>query len=230
MIIYPLQSFGLGDIIFCQKLVKDWILEGHSVVWGVEPQYVSIGKHFPNAKYVDKNTLSIDYNSKIAYKDGENLIVPLRWSVEHCNVPYKDCMKSKFMMFGKDWTKWKEFDMLRDYENEAKLFNLLGIEPGEKYNLINTFFTGENRESNIQVNGNVRNIMMNTLPGYTLLDWSKIIENANEIHTVGTSINYLIELLEPKCPIHLYVRKPIEKDFKNYDYILSEKLDYHFHL
>lgn len=236
MTIYPLQSFGLGDILFCQKLVADWVSEGHNVIWGVEPQYVDIGKHFPNATYVDKNTLNINYDSKSVVYNRDSMVIPLRWSVELCNVAYKDCMKSKYMLLNKDWREWKNFEFVRDYKAEQQLMNHLGIENGEKYNIINPFFTGQNIEIYFpfgNVGNNYRNIIMQTIPGYTLIDWSSVLINAEEIHTVGTSINYLIEMLGEhftNTPIHLYPRRPIEQDFRNYDYILSKNIPYQLHL
>ena len=61
------------------------------------------------------------------------------------------------------------------------------------------------------------------------MDWGRVIENASAMHTVGTSINYIIELLPTKArQIHLYPRIPQEKNFDNYDYLLSK--DYIFHI
>jgi hypothetical protein len=49
-----------------------------------------------------------------------------------------------------------------------------------------------------------------------------VIEKASEIHTVGTSINYIIELLELKAKeVVLYKRLPDETHYQNYDYILK---------
>jgi hypothetical protein len=63
---------------------------------------------------------------------------------------------------------------------------------------------------------------MITIPGFSLFDWYLVIEKATEIHTVGTSINYIIELLEIESKnVFLYKRLPDENHFQNYDYILK---------
>jgi hypothetical protein len=63
---------------------------------------------------------------------------------------------------------------------------------------------------------------MITIPGFSLFDWYLVIEKATEIHTVGTSINYIIELLEIESEnVFLYKRLPDENHFQNYDYILK---------
>ena len=41
----------------------------------------------------------------------------------------------------------------------------------------------------------------------SLIDWSKIIENAEEIHTVHTSLVYLVDLLKTTDKLFLYKRK-----------------------
>ena len=50
------------------------------------------------------------------------------------------------------------------------------------------------------------------IEGFTLLDWGKVIESASEIHTVSTSLIYMIEVLykKPMQNIHIYQR-PIDK-------------------
>lgn len=40
---------------------------------------------------------------------------------------------------------------------------------------------------------------MDVIDGFTIFDWSKIIENATNIYTVETSFNYIIEKLHIKA-------------------------------
>jgi hypothetical protein len=75
-----------------------------------------------------------------------------------------------------------------------------------------------------------RNIEMEPVEGFTMMDWYLVIMAASSIHTVGTSIIYLLELLNLKkeTQIHIYLREPDEKDFANYEYIMK-KHSYIFH-
>jgi hypothetical protein len=55
---------------------------------------------------------------------------------------------------------------------------------------------------------------MNKISGFTMLDWSKIIENADQIYTVSTSNLFLIETLPIKASnVVLYPRLPRENNF-----------------
>ncbi len=70
---------------------------------------------------------------------------------------------------------------------------------------------------------------MRQIPGYTMLDWAKVIINAKEIHTVETSVVYMFEALPLKAKeIHIYPRVPYEgvcvgiKNFAPENWILHE--------
>jgi hypothetical protein len=54
----------------------------------------------------------------------------------------------------------------------------------------------------------MKKIDLSFINGYTLFDWSKVIENATEIHTVDTSVIYLVEKLTTKSKLYLYPRHP----------------------
>lgn len=234
-IIVVVQPFGLGDIIFCQALAREWVAEGHTVIWPVEEHYIGIQKHFQNItiinKYYAEKELGIDFEKRDFHQhklpNGRMVeVFPLRWSVEYCKVPYSDCMKSKYMMFKRDWTSWKNFDWDRDYYMEVLLMQKLNIHLGDRYNLISEHFTQEGGKSVMITppDNGLRNIYLTQIEAFTLLDWSMIIEGAETISAVGSSINYLIELLECKAKeIHLYPRKPMENNFENYDYILDKE-------
>jgi hypothetical protein len=140
-------------------------------------------------------------------------------------------MRAKYDLYHKDWKRWREISIVRDTEAENRLFSeVLGLAEGEQYNLINSNFRTDTSGIAIipEVKNGLRTIKLRTLEGYSLIDWMKVIENAEYIHTVSTSINYLIELYPIKAKeVHLYVRKPEEKDFTFIDYILTKEYIYH---
>jgi hypothetical protein len=68
---------------------------------------------------------------------------------------------------------------------------------------------------------------MEIIDGFTLLDWYKVLQNAKQIHTVSTSIIYMLEKMELNAEaVCIYIRKPEEQDLKNIDYILTDKHKY----
>jgi|SRR6185436_10236719 len=237
MIIFPLQSFGVGDVIFTQSLVRK-IANGNKVLWGVESHFVDgLNRAYDGITFIDKKLINVDYNRRDDYVINGMRVLPIRWSDANLKVPYNQCMRAKYDAYNEDWRTWKEHAMWnRDKEMETKLGIKNGIWENDydrdfgEYNLVNTIFGSESQlQVPIEVNNGLLNIQMKTIEGFSLFDWAGIIEQANEIHTVSTSIIYLLELLDLKAKeVHLYTRKPIEPTFDNISYIL-EKHNYILH-
>jgi glycosyltransferase involved in cell wall biosynthesis len=222
------QFQGLGDIIFSMNLIDQWRERGMDILWPVDKGYLPIQKHYEGVTFVDKDTLPIDYLSGRFDKTTYGTVVPLYMAHQVCRAPYKDVMKSKYTMFGADWKQWRNTTWKRDKEAEDRLYyDVLGLTDGEPYTLINTRFrTDQTGGVKIHVSSG-KTVRMENIEGFTLFDWGKVIENAEYIHTVGTAINYIIELLDCKAKqIHLYIRRPDERGFEGYDYILTNKYKY----
>jgi hypothetical protein len=223
------QFRGLGDILFIVPIARHYISKGYSVVWPVEEIYADIGKHFPDIEFINKNHLKIDYDRRDFYYHKDALVIPMRFSDSLMNVPYYLCMASKYMLVNLPRETWRTLTWTRDSEAEVRLRTTLNIKDGERYNLVNNnFLTSFKGQSNINPDNGLRNIYMSLIPGYTLLDWGKVIEQAENIFTVGTSINYMLEVMELHAKeIHLYPRIPHEYDFKNYDYLFVKPYTFH---
>lgn len=230
-VIMPLQAFGLGDIIFCMSIANRWYSEGYHVVWGVEPIYLPIAKHFPRIVFVDKKLLNIDYDATYTKTIGNATIVPIRWSDMIQRVPYRYVMRAKYDMLNLDWRDWKKgFWCDRDHDAENKLYyDVLGLADGEEYNLISQQYqTGGRLTAPIPTPNGRRNVEMKFIDGYTLFDWLKVMQKATQIHAVASSNVYLFELYEMAAKeIHLYPRIPVEPTHDNYQYLLTKKYTYH---
>lgn len=222
------QFQGLGDVIFSMSLINEWIKKGFEVIWPVVDGYVNIQKHYPKVKFVPKDSLKINYHSRTFDDTPEGKVIPIYWAHAAQGLPYTKVMQCKYGWFKADWRKWKEAMYERDRAAEDALFyDVLGLSDDKPYTLINKHFrTDQSGVVKVEANG----VELRNIPGFTLMDWSKVIENAAEIHTVGTSINYLIELLDCKAKeIHLYLRQPDEKTFDGYKFMLTDKYKYIFH-
>ncbi len=232
--IVPIQQWGIGDIIFEMTLVKSF---KDSIWWPVNKQFVEgLQRAYPDVWFMDAADSTVrasgyDDNRKEEYWLSAMRFLPLRWADVMLNLPYTMCMQAKYLMYSLDWQDWKRDAMFKRYpvkENELQAF--LGIADGLPYNLVNRYFRSNNSgKADILPYNGLRNVEMRTIPGFSLFDWAGIIENATEIHTVSTSIIYILELLELKAKeIHLYKRLPDENDFKNIDYLLTSH-DYILH-
>lgn len=228
MIYFPLQAFGIGDIIFCNTLVRK-LAAGDKILWGCEGHFADgLNRAYGDITFIDKSMMNIDYNRRDDYILNGVRVLPLRWSDVNAGVPYDRCMSQKYLNYGVDYNTWTDQAMWnRDKEKEVELMRVLGIEEGMDFTLVNRFF-GSNSQLVAPIKE--KGIEMCTVEGFSLFDWSGIIERASAIHVVSSSIIYLTELLNLKAPaVHLYRRAPIESDFRNVEYLLKRQ-NYILHL
>lgn len=233
MIYIPLQYFGIGDVIFAQTLVRSFLSQlEDKIVWPVLPHFVEgLSRAYPDITWMPKDIVNINYDQKEDIFDNNYTILPIRWADTVLKVPYSQCMRSKYDLYDQDWMDWKKDAMWRnDTRKQQLLYNELNPE-NKPYNLINTYFGSDSQfQVPINMENEFMNIYMESIPGFSLFDWTILIQNATQIHCVSSSIIYLLENLKLNATqIHLYARKPQEVDFRNVEYILSSH-DYIKHI
>lgn len=226
--LYINQPAGLGDIIFSMSAVRQQASRYSRVYWPVDPQWVEgLNRAYPDIRFISRAESIINHESRQEQivRDtplGDLYIIPLRFSDSLCRVPFKFCMKSKYSYFGLDWKDWQKdgtFEHTEELEIALK-GKLRGNALHKQYVLINRIYKSDEsgRAHNIPIID--RAIEMRHHEGFSLFDWSKLIMTAKEIHTVGTSLIYLIELLKPTCKVFVYPRQPQHRDHSRYEYIL----------
>lgn len=220
------QYFGIGDIIFSMQIANELIKDGYKVLWPVKPEYVNaLNYAYPQVTFVDYRRFQVNYDNKHDRVIDGMRMVPLRWTYETQNVPFWQCMRSKYDAMGLEWTTWSNASFKRNYDKELRLFKELGLE-GKEYTLVNeTFATDSTGKVRIDA-GAGETVTMKERPGYSLFDWCMVFEKAARIHTVSTSIIYLLEMLELKASeIFIYIRRPNERNHDNYQYIMQRHAD-----
>lgn len=233
MKVIPLQRFGLGDNIFTANLMSKFADAGYQVIYPVLPANVdALNKAYPQFQWVDYNSVSLDWNSRQDYEIGDTRYLPIRFANEILKVPYSQCMRAKFDMYGFNFQDWRNTMYQRDMKKELFLFNnTRDLMHGREYNLISRYYGSNSQfKADIKVNNGLPNIELTSLAGYSLFDWSYIIENATEIHAVSSSIFYLLELLTLKAKeVHLYGRQAIEPKtwVDNIEYLMTKNYILH---
>lgn len=223
------QFFGIGDIIFIEPICRHYFFNGYEIIFPVIPKYLGIAPYFPYITFVNKDTYNIDYECQQIIETPEKIILPIRWSKEFLkSASYNDTMRNKYLMFGFDLEMWRTATWLRNRHKENVLREKMGVAKGEKFNLINRNYTEHERKRKIEINNGFKNIEMSFIDGFTIFDWCWMIENATEIHTVNTSVLFLLELLELNAKeVHLYSRNAKGADFQQTDYLRSKKYILH---
>jgi hypothetical protein len=161
--------------------------------------------------------------------DSNTYFVPLRFAnpivrqlAPHDYSDQYHTMLDKYRMLNLPEDMWKTLKWERNLDKENELYDLLIKD--ENYILINTKWS--DGIVSIETDSNFKRINMDILNGFTLFDWSKIIENASEIHTVSTSNLFLLETLTLRADkVHIYPRKPRENNFDGISEFVNNKFN-----
>ena len=159
----------------------------------------------------------------------EYLDSPLAQITEHDNciiVATDGCdgpehMLNKYKMVGLNHQKWAEYIWLnRNHQKEQNLFfEVLGLKQGEKY-AVTTPVIGTPPQHlsflNYEVSTNLRKVPIFFYDQFTVFDWCKVLEEAEEFFVEPTSPIFLLELLNPKAKrFELFSRDNVKEKHKS---------------
>lgn len=180
------QPAGIGDIIFCQKIAKIFESKSHTVTWPITE----------SIKYVKDYIIFSGLGESI----NSDKVVVVDLNNSSFIDPNESVMKVKYKYCNLDWSDWKSYvSFKRNITKELELFNK--VCPNSEYIVINNFVgTPPNHvKFDIPEPKNKKIVYMDILDGYNVFDWCMVLENASEIYTIDTSINYIIEFLNIKA-------------------------------
>lgn len=223
------QFFGLGDILFLVPMARALMAEGNEVLWPIADYYIDIAKHFPDISFVKQSYLKLPYDARYRINTPYGDWLPYRYAAEILGVGFPQMMRAKYDMYGHDYRMWRSLYYKRFPEREKELAEVVGA--SGKYILANFHF-GQPKDhltKYIEIDTNLPIIEMQTIEGFTLIDWLGVIEHAAEVHVVNSSIMYLLDLMDLKMPIHVYKRELFgEKGFEFTQHLWeSNKFIYH---
>ena len=230
------QPAGIGDIFFCQKIAQSIREETEykKIIWPVAPTYSYLNEYMiadgvefivetENFPYKDV------YNSGNVYmvQTDDLLFVPLqtadyvqKTSSRHNNPLGHGHMKYDFCNV--EYLDWKEyFNFKRNEDRENSLIEKLGLDITKPFNLINnncgTYPNFAKRDDLIPDN-DYPNVYMDFIEGVNLFDWVKVFENAEEIHTVETSVYYILEKLGLE-KVYIYAKPTPQNRANDFSYM-----------
>lgn len=148
--------------------------------------------NFPGKEYYGKDLIIV--SPQFAYLGLKNSHL---WGTE-----YKHIMSSKYDILNLNWNDWNEgFKFNRNIDKEKKLYyDVLGLKDDSEYVFWNNMASVDVKRSNVldQLTFDYPVVKLEYIDGFTLFDWCLVFENATEIHTVHTGINYLLDKLNLK--------------------------------
>jgi len=229
MIVYIRQPAGIGDILFLQKAVNKFVEKDYQVIWPVieHYQYLKDYNSSDNINYVSMNDLSCEiqelYKSDNLISNKDYMYIP--FDVAKIPGRHFDFMEAKYKLVNSDFNNWQNYiNFKRFADREKACKEKLGLNDNEKFVFVNSLFASPPKiyQRNITVETNWRIIEQTEehLHQFNFFDLSWILENAEEIHTVETSLCYLIECLNTTNKLFVYGRViDGSPQYSNFNYI-----------
>lgn len=227
------QPGYLGDIIYVMAIAQKYVNDGHEVIFPIFKEYYDsqIQKNFPTINFIcmnDFDKYEKYHKQRRYYEDEEYIYIPCRWSPSQGG---NEHMKVKYEHIYLPYKMWREIKIIRDCANEEKLLNILNIKPNENFNLINRNYSSQKKicsGANYLINNNFRNIEMSFIAGYNIFDWMGVFERAETIHTIHTSIQYILDVM-PNITneIHIYPRTEVNDSHQRYEFLFEKEYIYH---
>ena len=209
------QPAGIGDILWIQKIIKV-LSEKYEVFHPVQDSISWMVDYMPNLCTIKEVPFPYD---KVLNLDGIDALYPGKRSME-----------TKYLYVNIDWKDYLDYiNIKRNKEKEEELFSL--VSSGKPYRLVCPYYgTPKTKTSsgalkmNVPLSTSLDNIELKNIEGYTLFDWIKVIQEAEEIYTTDTCILFLIELYPCKATeLVCYTRRNSPTEI---EYMFNKKWSY----
>lgn len=224
------QPAGLGDIFYLQKAAYEIHKRGYKIIWPVKNNFLYITQYireshihfyseeedFPYKEIYLRDPLEIIKNDNFMY-------IPFQHADRMTDTSNSMLLDIKYKLVNSDFNGWADyFNFKRNFGREDMLFyHILGLTDSEDYILVNKNFgspPNTKQITNINISSELKIVNMDFYGLDVIFDWCKVIENAKEIHTVDTSICYIMEKLNLKTK-SVYFYNRFNKFNKNYNYL-----------
>lgn len=208
------QPAGIGDILFIQKIVKEYqkkykvyLPVKESISWLIE--------------YLDTVCLTsdINFNPDIVLKlDGCERSYP-KWRILESKYVHARVSMNDFLNY---------IDIDRNRVKEDKLY--YEVTGNKEYRLRCSWYGTPSYKDegmyrmDIPLSDTLDNVELFVKKGYTLFDWIKVIENATEIYTTDSALMYLVEKYD--CLAKRLVAYSRRKDTSEIDYLFNKSWEY----
>lgn len=219
------QPAGLGDIIWIQPIIDNYIKQGYDIFYPVIDLYYNM--LFERIKKPKLHWLkqSDNFFMKSLYgtekpvtthnNENEDLYLPISFADRY--LPNCSVMISKYYFTNTPVVNWHEsFNIKRIPDKENRVFSVYNFNKTSNYSLINmTYGTPPGhvtRKDTIITDGNMVNMSFEKDKEHNinLFDWIEAIENASEIHTVETSLCYLVDKYAKTDKLYMYEKRRSE--------------------
>ena len=206
---------------------------GHEIIWPLRDNIFWISEYISDITWYKLSEWMVDSRSKIfnyaGFDDNEDFVyIDCSTADRTFNTDPTRIMSAKFGLVGfdhKDWGNYFKFNRKKDKEDEL-YYDVLGLKDDSEYSYVNdivhTDIRKTGRLSNIEYEYPV--VDNRIVEGFTLFDWSKVLINAKEIHTIPTAVCFIVDVIDTKAKVFYYPND--ERQYKDVIDIFNNVTEY----
>jgi hypothetical protein len=194
---------SLRTILFSEPIARYYKELGYKIIWPVSHNLTDFNKHSDYITFINTNYINTDNSKNFVNKKGI-LEIPIQYA--HTIIEGEsDYLKSIYKLWDMSVSTYKSSSWIRDKESESKLFtNILGLDEDEKFNLVNEYYHNDfGNKASLEFDKNIKTIYMEKISNFTILDWSKVAEKAQNIYTVNNSFSTWLQFLNLSGKKHI---------------------------
>lgn len=202
-----------GDILFVQKIAAHYAGLGHPVIFPLAEQFAWMREALILPPGVSMPLLTEPFEHKDeAWQFAEAAVYGPIETRNLIFLPLLNCWKFdpprtmdlKYEVAGLPMADWADHVQIRrDHGREDRLFyEVLKLSDGQEFTLVNE----DHSKGSIPLVAPAPSIKMRRVDGFSLFDWSKVVERASRIVTVDTSLVLLVEVLRAQAKLHMVSR------------------------
>jgi hypothetical protein len=205
------QPAGIGDVFFLQKIAHLYREKDCKIIWALRDDIYWISEYISDIEWYK---LSEDFPGKNLFnysgftENDEFVYIDTSTADVVFNADPTRIMSSKFGLVGLDHTDWANyFKFNRNREREDSLYyDVLNLKDDSEYVYVNDWTnTDARRTTSLSSREYAYPVVENRfIDGYTLFDWTKVFENAKEIHSAPTALSFIVDTLDSDAKVYYY--------------------------
>lgn len=194
-----IQPGRIGDIIIVLPIAKYYYDQGYVVKWPVCSQYLPL---FDYVDYIESVDIGLEIHG--SYRRALNIFAHEKGKILDLAIGFgRDESDWRSGPLSFDEWKYKEagipitekynLKINRNYKKEDELFHILGLKA-----YMDNYIVIHSNHASCKLHHNwciLKAIEINSIDGFTVFDWLKVIENAKAIYCVDSCIANMINQL-----------------------------------
>jgi len=225
------QPAGIGDVFFLQKIAHLYRERGCEIIWPLRDDIFWISEYISDITWYKEsdNFPGKELFNYAGFGETDNFIyIDTSTADRTFNPDPTRIMSSKFGMVGLDHTDWwKYFKFTRNHQKENELYyDVLKLKDDSEYVFVNDLTNTDVRKtSSLSENSYEYPVINNQIiDGFTLFDWTKVLENAKEIHTQPTSLCFIVDVIDTNAKVFYYPKD--DRHYKDVVDIFTKVTEY----